>query len=344
MIEAEGELVQIQRQILFANMVIAAHHAALEQRPERFNRVRMDFAYYVLALAVSNDTVGHSTIGDCVIARVLVGRNERDLLRNHLANESHHRWAIRIRDHFADHVPLALNRADDDSFSLTRRIVRIALSEMFVFLLSANKALVHFNDAHQLTELRLAHTRAKAMADVPCGMRGRALAEIHTPDLQRRDALLGLEHRVENLEPRHDGHFRIGEDRSRRNREAERISLAAFLIRALPTEGKFFQRVNRIGFPAARTGYANRPTAIREELAASGFVGEGRHKCLEGHHANNNSAELYIRQVPSYRLRKRPYGSEAGGNIVSMGAVWMRHSENMATTTESGGGRSRTPR
>jgi hypothetical protein len=40
-------------------------------------------------------------------------------------------------------------------------------------------------------------------------------------------------------------------------------------------------------------------------------------------------------------VRKRPYGSEAGGNIVSMGAVWMRHSENLATTRKIGRGRSR---
>ena len=62
----------------------------------------------------------------------------------------------------------------------------------------------------------------------------------------------GLEHRVENLEPSQDRNLGISEDRSRSNRKAERITLAAFLVRALPTERKFLERVDRIGFSAAR--------------------------------------------------------------------------------------------
>jgi hypothetical protein len=42
MIEAESEIVQVPRKVVFANVVIAAPHAALEQRPEAFDRVRLD--------------------------------------------------------------------------------------------------------------------------------------------------------------------------------------------------------------------------------------------------------------------------------------------------------------
>ena len=44
---AERKFRQIQRQIRFADFVIAAHNSAPQQAPERFNRLRMDFAAHV---------------------------------------------------------------------------------------------------------------------------------------------------------------------------------------------------------------------------------------------------------------------------------------------------------
>src|SRR5258706_16380916 len=44
MIEAEGKLREVQRQIRCADFVEASHYAALEQTPKAFNRVRMDHA------------------------------------------------------------------------------------------------------------------------------------------------------------------------------------------------------------------------------------------------------------------------------------------------------------
>ena len=49
---AELELGDIPRKVLFADLVERADHAALNQRPEAFNRVGMDRADKVIALGV----------------------------------------------------------------------------------------------------------------------------------------------------------------------------------------------------------------------------------------------------------------------------------------------------
>ena len=49
----ELKLVQIQRQIFLAYVVISADDAALQQRPEVFNVVGMDLAAHIFALAVA---------------------------------------------------------------------------------------------------------------------------------------------------------------------------------------------------------------------------------------------------------------------------------------------------
>src|SRR5260370_42514702 len=43
-IEAEGKLVQVERQIGFADVVVGADHATLEQAPEGLNRIGADVA------------------------------------------------------------------------------------------------------------------------------------------------------------------------------------------------------------------------------------------------------------------------------------------------------------
>jgi len=58
-VEAVLKLCKVQRQIFLAHVVIGAEHAELEQRPERFDAVRMDFAANVLAFAVLDDFVWH---------------------------------------------------------------------------------------------------------------------------------------------------------------------------------------------------------------------------------------------------------------------------------------------
>ena len=59
----ELELGDIDRQVLFADLVEGSNHAALDQRPEAFNRVRVDSADDVLAVVVVNRLCGKTEPG-----------------------------------------------------------------------------------------------------------------------------------------------------------------------------------------------------------------------------------------------------------------------------------------
>ena len=63
-----------------------ADHAAFEDRPETFNRVRMDRADNILALAVVNFSVRDSFSG-IAVAVPIVRREQANLVGNRFAHE-----------------------------------------------------------------------------------------------------------------------------------------------------------------------------------------------------------------------------------------------------------------
>jgi hypothetical protein len=77
---------EVQRQIFLAHVVVSAEHSTLEQRPERFDAVRMDLAANVFAVAVLNDFVQHRPF-QVAIARVLIGRDQLNLVADSVADE-----------------------------------------------------------------------------------------------------------------------------------------------------------------------------------------------------------------------------------------------------------------
>jgi hypothetical protein len=91
---AEAELRQIQRQIFLADVVIGADHAALEQRPEAFDAVRMDNAPDVLAPAMI-DSLMMQAASHIVVSLVLVGRQQLADIHNVQEHHGH------VADRFA---------------------------------------------------------------------------------------------------------------------------------------------------------------------------------------------------------------------------------------------------
>ena len=59
-VESEGKFIDVERQILARDVMIAAHDAAFQQRPERFNRVRVNRAGNVLVLTVIDGFVNET--------------------------------------------------------------------------------------------------------------------------------------------------------------------------------------------------------------------------------------------------------------------------------------------
>src|ERR1700730_12336633 len=76
-VKPELKFVQVERQIGLADFVIAAHDAALEERPERFNRIGVSGADYVFALAIAHHAVIVVATKQA-IATVFIGREQPD--------------------------------------------------------------------------------------------------------------------------------------------------------------------------------------------------------------------------------------------------------------------------
>src|SRR5260221_10722660 len=118
MIEAPRKFVEIQRPVFLADVVISAHNPAFEQRPKRLNVVRVDIAAYVFATSMMDGFMPHAAT-EIVVFLLFVGRHERDLIADDLANEAATRSRIRFADHLADYVALTFNRADDANLSVS---------------------------------------------------------------------------------------------------------------------------------------------------------------------------------------------------------------------------------
>ena len=134
-VESESELIEIQRKIFLAHVVVGADDSALQQRPESLNRVRVNDAAHILIFAVTDEIVRATAVRHRVVTAMLIGNYQLDAAGDGFVHESHHSVAIRLFNHFADDVALAGNRADYDGLSEPRCVVRITFAEMFVLYL-----------------------------------------------------------------------------------------------------------------------------------------------------------------------------------------------------------------
>ena len=78
----ELELGDIQRHVFAADLVEGADHAALEDRPEALNRVRVDGADNVLMRGVMDDLVLREFLVEVLVTDPMVRDEQADLLRN----------------------------------------------------------------------------------------------------------------------------------------------------------------------------------------------------------------------------------------------------------------------
>src|SRR5258706_15626714 len=90
---AKLELSNVERQILAADLVIGADHTALNQRPETFNRIRVQRADDVLASGMMDSAMRVFVI-QSQIAAMLVSREQGNVRLDSLANEGLHRGLV----------------------------------------------------------------------------------------------------------------------------------------------------------------------------------------------------------------------------------------------------------
>jgi hypothetical protein len=273
---------QIKRQILFADVMIGSDDATLEQAPEVFQIVCVDFAAHVLACTMADRFMVVAERFEIAIAAVFVGRDQINLIADGLAHEAIERSRIGVLNDLADHVALTGNRADNADLAGADAASDVAFPvPVAVLILSAKERLVHFDDTHKLTEIGIVHRRAQAMAHVPSG--AICLASDLPLNLESADALLGIEHLPEHFKPSLQRIFSVIENRSDRYGKAIGLARLVAAHATGPMKGLELQGVD-LGVAAARAPHAIRPAALHEELLA-GIVGrEGHHQFTQGHH------------------------------------------------------------
>lgn len=264
---AERELFDVERKVLRRDFVECAHDAALKQRPETFDCVRVDRAANVFVAAMVDEAHRvFATKGP--VALMFVGAKQADLVRDHFAYEVTDGLEVSACDHAGDHVPFALHGSRDDGFACAASSAHAATTARPLVLVSgltADKGFIHFDEADELVELLVAKRYAYSVAHAPSRAVG-AKAQ-HALNLEGADALLAGHHEIDDLEPDHQLDVRVLKHSADKNRKAITIRRAVLALPVIFAGCKF---VDLFVF-AARAFDALRPAA-RLKIGLAGVL------------------------------------------------------------------------
>jgi hypothetical protein len=279
MVVAKLKLIQIQREIFLTDVMVGADNATLQERPERFAIVGMHLPAHVLMRFVI-DMLMRERLMQLLVARSLICRDQRNLVRHRVADEPREGFCGSILDDFTDDVTLAGDRADDRGLA-RRATPQLFLVPVAVAVQAADVGFVYLHDTHQLLKLVVLHPGAQSHAHIPSRLvrAGTYLAM----DLQSAHTFLAVEHLPENFKPRLQWVVRILENRSDQNGEAIRM-LRAGALAALPCKRASLGVVDAITAAAGAMHDAIRPAAPHQVLFAVIVGWEFRHQLSERHH------------------------------------------------------------
>lgn len=277
---AELKFSDVQRHVLLADLVEGADNAALDDRPEALNRVRVNCADDVFALGVVDSGVRITVHAETMITDPLVGAEQANPVRDGFVDERFQRRGFDVRDHARDDIALTADSTSDDRplAASGRTGQAVALVSMFVLGLAADESFINLDDA---TKLRLGFDQRSADF-VAHGMRRAVATEAHDAlNLKGADSLLAGQHQMSDAIPVTQRLIGVLKDRARHVREAITV-LCAHL--ALPVmAGR--QRIT-FAVAAARTSNALGP-APRDQIGnAGGFIRKHRLELSDGHLVN----------------------------------------------------------
>lgn len=271
---AELKLRDIQRHIFGRHFVERADHAALEDAPKAFNRVRVDRTDNVLLLVVLH---GLARIFDQpVVNLIVVSCQQANLVGNDFAHKRHGVLGVDVIENAGNHVTLPLDCADDRRLagSLRAGLAVVSLVPMAVLVLAADVGFVDFDDAAQLKR-RINQRRTDFVAH---GM-GRLVATEaqHALNLEGAHSLLARQHQMGDAIPVSEGLFGVLKDSPGQRRKAVAVWRA---LAALPMKRLVARGVVQVRIATARAMNAFRPAA-RYEVAKAGFVVTNRETDLK---------------------------------------------------------------
>ena len=260
----------IERHIFPAHFVERADHATLENRPEAFDGLSMDYADDVLPPGVVNNAMRIFAVKP-IVARILISAKQADFMGDGFANERGESGGIDIRDHARNHIALAADSADDWSFAganAAGSTAPAALIPMSIFGQSADESFIDFDNSAEL--INVLH---KSDADlVTHGPRCFIRTESHIAlNLQRAHALLAGQHEVDDAIPITQRLISILEDCPGNVRKAITGIWGALIALPAPCPVRQFMRILGAAARAANTVW---PTAADEICATGIFVRE----------------------------------------------------------------------
>jgi hypothetical protein len=267
---AKLELGNIERHICPAHFVECADHAALEDRPEAFNRLSMDCANDILAPRMVNDAMRIFTV-KTLVANPLIGTEQANFMRDCFADEGGERSGIHVCDHTRDHIALAAYGADDRRFTGTNAAgstAATAFIPMPVFGQATNESFIDFDNSAELINV-FHESGSDFVAHEPSGF---IRTEAHVAhDLQRAHAFLAGEHQVDDAIPVAKRFVGILKNRIDQDRESITGGTARGALRALPMP---FARWQVIYSRISATGATNAlgPTTRLQVRLAGVFV------------------------------------------------------------------------
>jgi hypothetical protein len=246
------------------HFVETAHDSALDERPETFNGVRMNRAYYMLADGMVNRLV-REAMPQGLVAGESIGAKQADFGRNGFADEAFKRQAISVLDDASDDVPLAFDCADDGTLAgIAAPACSTFLVPMPVFVRTANVGFVNFYNTSELTNV-LDERDADLVAHKPSSFVG-TKAHI-SEDLKSAHSLFADQHQVNDAIPIFEWFIRVLKDCAGQMGEAIAVRRALF---ALPMMAGS-QGVD-LGIAAARADDGFGPAA-RNQIVDAIFFG-----------------------------------------------------------------------
>ena len=145
---AVREFRQVEREIIDADFVERSHDSPTEKRPERFYRLRVRPTANVFVLGVVHHFMLEADIVQRPIVACLIGRNERNIGRDHLAHEILMCVGFATIDDLTHDIAFAGDSSDHFGFPRSALAVRAMVAAMLIFLFATDENLIDLDFAH----------------------------------------------------------------------------------------------------------------------------------------------------------------------------------------------------
>ena len=286
-IEPIRKLVQVERQILSADIVVCPNNAPFQKAPERINIVGVDFAMHIFACSVAHFLVAITQFAKIVVSNPLIRCYQTNFIANSFGDELIQCPFACAFDDSADYIALTGDCSNDANLC-TATPNMASLVPVAVFVFAADECFVDLDNTHKFLEVWVHHSGTEPMAHVPCGL----MCCTDLPrDLERTDPFLAVEHLPEHFKPCFEVNVRILEDSAHCDGETIGRPLRGCAGLADPMPRTRFELVDFL-VTAARALDAFRPATLHQELLAGIIIWKGFHQIFECHHNGDEIARI----------------------------------------------------